>query len=252
MSGFETSPVLGVPLLAGDYERAVGIAWAWAAEPERPYLIAAANTHVVTLAAGDPGFAASLARFDLVLPDGMPLVWVMNRRLPRPLRDRVYGPTFMLRCLEATQGAPWSHMLVGGSQELLAQLAARLRERFPRLVIAGTYAPPFGPWPAEEDERIVSAIRASGAQFVWVGLGCPKQEHWLARHQSQLPPAVYAAVGAAFAFHAGWTKQAPRWMQRAGLEWLFRLATEPRRLWRRYLVNNTLFIWRLLMGSKNS
>lgn len=248
MSAFETSPVLGVPLLAGDYALAVAIARDWAGAADRPYLIAAANTHVVTLAAGDPAFAESMARFDLVLPDGMPLVWVMNRRLREPLRDRVYGPTFMLRCLESTQGAPWSHMLVGGSEALLTQLSAKLRERFPRLVIAGTHAPPFGPWPADEDDRIVAAIRASGAQFVWVGLGCPRQEHWLARHRAHFPPGVYSAVGAAFAFHAGWTKQAPLWMQRRGLEWLFRLVTEPRRLWRRYLVNNTLFVWRLLVG----
>src|SRR4051812_11020717 len=107
MSAFETSPVLGVPLLVGDYARAVELARGWAAKADRPYLIAAANTHVVTLAAGDPDFAESLACFDLVLPDGMPLVWVMNRRLREPLRDRVYGPTFMLRCLEATPGAPW-------------------------------------------------------------------------------------------------------------------------------------------------
>jgi N-acetylglucosaminyldiphosphoundecaprenol N-acetyl-beta-D-mannosaminyltransferase len=246
MNPIETSPVLGVPLLVGDYARAAEIAREWAGRADRPYLIAAANTHVVTLAAGDAEFAESLASFDLVLPDGMPLVWVMNRQLREPLRDRIYGPTFMLRCLEGTQGAPWSHMLVGGSEALLAQLATRLQERFPGLVIAGTYAPPFGAWPASEDARMVAAIRASGAQLVWVGLGCPKQEHWLARQRAQLPPGVYAAVGAAFAFHAGWTRQAPRWMQRAGLEWLFRLGTEPRRLWRRYLVNNPLFVWKLL------
>ena len=176
----------------------------------------------------------------------MPLVWVMNRRLAEPLRDRVYGPTFMLRCLEATQGEPWSHLFIGGTEPMLDALRTRLTARFPALRIAGAYSPPFGEWNAETHERILEIIRASPAQFVWIGLGCPKQELWLARHRDRLPPRVYGAVGAAFAFHAGLVRQAPPWMQRAGLEWLFRLLAEPRRLWQRYLVFNSLFVWYLL------
>jgi N-acetylglucosaminyldiphosphoundecaprenol N-acetyl-beta-D-mannosaminyltransferase len=245
---FPTIQVLGTPLAATDYPGAVARVKAWAAEgpPRKAHLVAAANTHVVTLARHESRFAQALAAFELILPDGMPLVWVMNRSLAAPLADRVYGPTFMLHCLEATQGEPWSHFFVGGSEELLAELRAKLSARFPRLRIAGSDAPPFGPWSAEEDERIVACIRESGAQFVWIGLGCPKQELWLAAQRSRLPPAVYVAVGAAFAFHAGRVRQAPLWMQGAGLEWLFRLVTEPRRLWRRYLVHNSLFLWYLL------
>jgi N-acetylglucosaminyldiphosphoundecaprenol N-acetyl-beta-D-mannosaminyltransferase len=151
----------------------------------------------------------------------------------------------MLRCLEASAGNDGAHFLLGGSQELLDALQAALRAKFPRLQIAGVYAPPFGAWPTEEDARIIARIAASGARFVWVGLGCPKQEHWIARNKARLPAAVYCGVGAAFAFHAGRVRQAPAWVQNAGLEWLFRLLAEPRRLWRRYIVFNTLFLFYL-------
>ena len=126
---------------------------------------------------------------------------------------------------------------------MLADLRARLVARFPDLQIDLTYAPPFGQWPVEEDERIITAIRESEAQFVWIGLGCPKQELWLARLRERLPARCYLAVGAAFAFHAGRVAQAPLWMQARGLEWIFRLITEPRRLWRRYLTFNSWFVF---------
>ncbi len=245
----KTCRTLGTPLAVTDYAGAVAQARAWAGEGSGAFCIAAANTHVVALARTDPQFAAALGEFSLILPDGMPLVWAMNQRLraegSEPLRDRVYGPTFMLHCLAATQGEEWKHLLIGGTEELLAALRTALLAKFPRLQIAGTYAPPFGPWPAEEDARILEAIRDSGARFIWIGLGCPKQELWLARHRSLLPAGVYSAVGAAFAFHAGRVRQAPLWMQRAGLEWAFRMLAEPRRLLRRYLVFNSLFAFHL-------
>jgi N-acetylglucosaminyldiphosphoundecaprenol N-acetyl-beta-D-mannosaminyltransferase len=236
-----TIPVLRQQIAVTDYAGAVERCRA-AAQGRAPFLVAAANTHVVTLARRNPEFSSALARFDLVLPDGMPLVWVMNRTLRRPLEDRVYGPTFMLRCIEATQGAAFRHFFVGGTEGLLERLCERLRERFSGVEIAGTYAPPFPPWPADENERILAAIAAADAQFVWIGLGCPRQEKWLAAHRDSLPAGVYSAVGAAFAFHAGMVRQAPAWMQRHGLEWLFRLAAEPRRLFQRYLVYNSLFL----------
>lgn len=243
---FRVCDVLGSPLAVLDYVKAMACVRAWAAEGTAARAVAAANTHVVTLARHDRDFGAALGKFDLLLPDGMPLVWVMNRRCHAGLSDRVYGPTFMWRCLEATQGE-FTHFLLGGSVELLETLQQKLRENFPRLHIAGSYAPPFGKWPDDEDARIIEKVAASRAHFVWVGLGCPKQEFWIARHKSRLPPAVYAAVGAAFAFHAGRVRQAPLWIQGAGLEWLFRLITEPRRLWRRYIVFNTLFLAYLLL-----
>lgn len=238
--------VLGMPLAATDYSRAIAQAKTWATETGQPRSVAAAASHLVTLARSEPAFGEVMTHFDLILPDGMPLVWVMNQSLDEPLRDRVYGPTFMLKCLEATQGEPWQHLFIGGSNELLAALRTKLLERFPDLRIAGTYSPPFGTWPAEEDNRIIEMIRNSPAQFIWFGLGCPKQETWVAKNKHLLPAKVYATVGAAFAFHAGRVQQAPPWMQRRGMEWIFRLFSEPKRLWKRYLVYNSLFVYYLV------
>ncbi len=246
MNPIPTCNVLGTALAVTDYDGAVAHAMECAGKRARAFLIAAANTHVVTLARRDAQFRAAMDAFDLALPDGMPLVWVMNRRLATPLRDRVYGPTFMLRCVEATQGDEWKHMFIGGTDELLATLREKLLARFPTLQIAAMHSPPFGEWSADDDARILAEIEKSGAHFVWIGLGCPKQELWLASMKHRLPPAVYPAVGAAFAFHAGRVKQAPRWLQRIGMEWLFRLCAEPRRLARRYLVFNSLFIFYLV------
>ena len=239
----EGCSILGTKVAVLDYAGAVARAKAFALEPDRVACIAAANTHMVALARHDPGFAAALQRIDLILPDGMPLIWTMNRMLSEPLKDRVYGPTFMIRCLEETQGAEWTHALVGGSDALLAELREKLVQKFPRLQIVAAISPTFGEWAELEDERIIAAIRASGARFVWIGLGCPKQELWLSRNRDRLPPGVYSAVGAAFNFHAGRVRQAPAWMQRSGLEWVFRMCAEPRRLLRRYLVFNSLFLY---------
>ena len=241
----ETCPVIGSPLAITDYEKAAALALAWAGARDGAYAVAAANTHVVTLARHDGVFKGALGQFDLLLPDGMPLVWCMNKFGGAGMRDRVYGPTFMLRVLEASK-AKFSHFLLGGSEELLGVLQKALREKFPDIRIAGAYSPPFGQWPADEDDRIIARIAESGAELVWVGLGCPKQELWIARNKSKLPPGVYSAVGAAFAFHAGRVSQAPKWVQDRGLEWLYRLLAEPRRLWRRYLVYNSLFVFYLL------
>ncbi len=244
--------VLGCPLALTTYADAVTCVRALAARGDLAYAVEAANVHVVALARHDAAFREAMARFDLWLPDGMPLVWSLNRKLPpaERLRDRVYGPTFMLRCLEATAGNPAEgHFLLGGTEELLGALRAKLGERIPGVVIAGSYAPPFPPWPADEDARIIARIRESGARFVWVGLGCPKQEFWISRNKDRLPPAVYFGIGAAFAFHAGRVRQAPPWLQRAGLEWAFRLAMEPRRLWRRYVVYNSLFVFYSLVDA---
>jgi N-acetylglucosaminyldiphosphoundecaprenol N-acetyl-beta-D-mannosaminyltransferase len=244
-----TCQVLGVPLAATDYEGAVERARQWAKQPA-VHAIAATATHPITAARRDPAFRATLAQQDMILPDGMPLVWVMNRRLEKRLSDRVYGPTFMLRLIEATQGEEWAHFFLGGTEGMLAALEKNLRAKFPSVRIAGTYSPPFTGWDAAEDARIVAMIRTSGANFVWVGLGSPKQERWVARLKNELPPAVYISVGAAFAFHAGLLQQAPAWMQKRGLEWLFRLLSEPRRLWKRYLVGNALFLWYLWLDRR--
>lgn len=240
-----TCTVLGSALALTDYAGAVAWVRQRAREP-RTTAVAAANTHVVTLARHDHQFGEVMSRFDLLLPDGMPLVWCINAKLKSSrLTDRVYGPTFMLRCLEATAGEA-SHFFLGGTDELLTALERKLRERVPRLQISGSYAPPFGAWSAPEEAVIRDRLLEARANFVWVGLGCPKQERWISRQKERLPPGVYTGVGAAFAFHAGKIDQAPDWLQRWGLEWAFRLATEPRRLGSRYLKYNTLFVLYLM------
>ncbi len=242
-------PVIGLPVAVGDYAAAVAWCLSKARAGDRAYAVAAANTHVAALARSDAAFAASMAQFDLICADGMPLVWAINATLPAPrrMRDRVYGPTLMLRVLEAASAESGGrHFLLGGTPAMLGKLRAKLGERFPATCIVGAYAPPFGEWPADEFERIRGQLESSGANFVWVGLGCPKQEHWIARHKAQLPAAVYFGIGAAFAFHAGELAQAPAVMQRLGLEWAFRLAREPRRLLRRYLTFNSLFLYHVV------
>lgn len=233
-------PVLGLGLTATNYSGVEATVDEWLGElsttPVRA--VGAANTHFVTLSRRDAAFRRVLESFDMVVPDGMPLVWVMNRSGAQ-MADRVYGPEMMLRVL-ARPGL--SHFLLGGSEEMLERLQQNLRQKFPELHIAGAYSPPFGPWPEQEDAKIRALIADSGANITWVGLGCPKQEMWIAKNKPLLSPGIYFAVGAAFPFHSGLVKQAPGWMQRAGLEWIFRLLAEPRRLWKRYAVYNTLFL----------
>lgn len=243
--------VIGLPVAATNYAGAVAWILERAADADRALAVEAANTHVAALARSDAAFGSSMAKFDLIVPDGMPLVWTINRQLPpdQKLTDRVYGPTLMLETLKATQGRPqFRHFLLGGRQSTLDKLSEVFAERFPGSAIAGMHSPPFGEWPADEFDRVCEMIRASGANLIWVGLGCPKQEHWIARHKDRLPPGVYFGIGAAFAFHAGEVKQSPPALQKLGLEWAYRLAMEPRRLFKRYFTYNTLFLYHLLFG----
>jgi N-acetylglucosaminyldiphosphoundecaprenol N-acetyl-beta-D-mannosaminyltransferase len=242
-------PVIGLPLAATNYTGAVEWILQHAGKAGRAYAVEAANTHVAALARSDTSFGESIRRFDLIVPDGMPLVWAINRQLPHEQRipDRVYGPTLMLETLEATQGRPeFRHFLLGGKQSTLDKLGEVFATRFPGTAIAGMHSPPFGEWPAGEFERVCDMIRSSGANLIWVGLGCPKQEYWIAHHKDRLPPGVYFGIGAAFAFHAGEVRQSPPLLQNLGLEWAYRLAMEPRRLFKRYFTYNTLFLYHLL------
>ncbi|MEI6606636.1 MAG: WecB/TagA/CpsF family glycosyltransferase [Verrucomicrobiota bacterium] len=238
--------VIGLPIAATNYAGAV----AWVLERARAgtgtYAVEAANTHVAALARSNHEFGQAMKRFDLICPDGMPLVWAVNSQLSpgEKLSDRVYGPTLMLETLKASAGVgELRHFLLGGKAATLAKLTDEFAGRYPGAIIAGTHAPPFGEWPADEFGRICDKIRETGANLIWVGLGCPRQEHWIAAHKDRLPPGVYFGIGAAFAFHAGEVRQAPAAIQRLGLEWLYRMCMEPRRLLRRYLVFNSLFLF---------
>ena len=241
--------VIGLPVAATTYAGAVGWILEHAARRDHAYAVEAANTHVAALARVNESFAEAMRRFDLICPDGMPLVWVINSQVTadEKLTDRVYGPTLMLETLKATDGKPqFSHFLLGGRQATLDKLTTVFSEQFPGATVAATHSPPFGEWQENEFETICGKIRGSGANLIWVGLGCPKQEHWIANHKDRLPPGVYFGIGAAFAFHAGEVRQAPAAVQRLGCEWAYRLAMEPRRLFKRYFTYNSLFLYHLV------
>jgi N-acetylglucosaminyldiphosphoundecaprenol N-acetyl-beta-D-mannosaminyltransferase len=245
----KTIPIIGLPLAATTYAGAVEWILKHAAAAQQAYAVEAANTHVAALSRHDPEFGETMRRFDMIVPDGMPLVWAINSHLPtgEKLTDRVYGPTLMLETLKATREQPrFRHFLLGGSKSTLKKLEEAFALRFPGVTIAGSHSPPFGDWPADEFERIRKMILDSGANLIWVGLGCPKQEHWIARHKDKLPPGVYFGIGAAFAFHAGEVRQSPPLLQKLGLEWAYRVAMEPRRLFKRYFTYNSLFLYHLL------
>ncbi|MEM8546415.1 MAG: WecB/TagA/CpsF family glycosyltransferase, partial [Cyanobacteria bacterium P01_H01_bin.119] len=191
-------------------------------------------------------FQAVVNQAALVTPDGMPLV-VGLRLLGVANQSRVYGPDLMLALCDRAAQAQIPIYLYGGTQETLKKLSAALGQQFPGLPIAGFHSPPFRALTTEEESNDIERISQSGARIVFVGLGCPKQEYWMARQHGRLN-AVMVGVGAAFAFHSGEVSQAPRWMMRLGCEWLYRLSQEPRRLWRRYLINNPAFL--LLFGGQ--
>ncbi|MCX8497490.1 MAG: WecB/TagA/CpsF family glycosyltransferase [Akkermansiaceae bacterium] len=243
-------PIIGLPVAATTYAQAVDWILVHAAKWDRAYAVEAANTHVAALARVDEDFGNAMQRFDLICPDGMPLVWAVNSQLPanEKLTDRVYGPTLMLETLKATDGrqAEFRHFLLGGKQSTLDCLTEKFAQDFPAVHLAGNHSPPFGTWPAHELELIAEKIKSSGANLIWVGLGCPKQELWIAQNKDRLPPGVYFGIGAAFAFHAGEVRQSPPVFQRLGLEWAYRLAMEPRRLFKRYFTYNSLFVYHLL------
>jgi N-acetylglucosaminyldiphosphoundecaprenol N-acetyl-beta-D-mannosaminyltransferase len=182
----------------------------------------------------------------LVTPDGMPLVW-LSRLKGFAHVDRVYGPDLMLAVCQQSEKHGYRHFFYGGAPGVAEKLVTRLKFRFPGLKVAGSCSPPFRPLTPDEDQSIVEQIWAAKPDIVWVGISTPKQERWMAEHIGRLNSCVLIGVGAAFDFHAALKMQAPRWMQRNGLEWLFRLMTEPRRLWRRYLINNPLFLWLVLL-----
>jgi N-acetylglucosaminyldiphosphoundecaprenol N-acetyl-beta-D-mannosaminyltransferase len=199
------------------------------------------SVHGVMEGFDDPSFQRVLNAADLVTSDGMPLVWAL-RALGLREAERVYGPDLTLTVCAAAAQRGLAIGLYGASPEVVDALSQRLAARFPGLRVAFAMSPPFRALTPEEDARVVEAIRESGTRILFVGLGCPKQERWMALHRDALGCAQ-VGVGAAFDFLAGRKRQAPRLLQRAGLEWLFRLACEPRRLWRRYARNNTRFVW---------
>jgi N-acetylglucosaminyldiphosphoundecaprenol N-acetyl-beta-D-mannosaminyltransferase len=234
-----TSAVLGMRVNVTTYAGATSTIRDWASEGTSKYVCIASVNNVME-SYDSPQFQRVMNEADLVTPDGMPVVWGL-RLLGNKNATRVYGPDLTPVLLEMAESSGLPVAFYGGAPEVLIRLLEVVASRFPRLQVAYSWSPPFRPLTPEEDARIVSEINQSGARIVFVGLNTPKQDYWMAAHRGRLQ-AVMVGVGAAFDFLAGSKPQAPRWMMPLGLEWLFRLATEPRRLWKRYLKHNPRYV----------
>lgn len=231
--------VVGTPISMTSYDEVLGALET--RRSDRALTVAVCNVHSVMSARKDPMLQAALDEADVATPDGVPLVWAI-RWTADPAQERVYGPELMVRGLAASATMGWRHYLYGSTPETLASLKDAIADLAPEAPIVGVESPPFRQLTDAEEQAVVDRIRDSGAEVVWIGLGMPKQELWMRRMAPRLPGVALLGVGAAFDFLAGTKRQAPSWMQRAGLEWLFRLAEEPRRLWRRYLWNNPAYL----------
>ena len=244
--------ILGIPIAMTDYAQTMDVMDGMIERRERGYVCAVA-VHAVMVGQRDPEMRSALLGSTLTVPDGMPLVWAANR-LGESLPNRVYGPELMRRYNDRCAERGHRVWLYGGrDQGSLAQLTLKLRQRHPGIEIVGGYSPPFRPLTRREEEAVVSQIDAARPDVVWVGIGVPKQEKWMARMRDRIEAPVLCGVGAAFDFHAGRISQAPTWMQERGLEWIYRIAQEPRRLLPRYLYYNPLFMLSLarqLLGSR--
>lgn len=234
-----TLRVLDVPVDAISFTAAQDRVLAWGKAHESRYVVLA-NVHVVVTASREADFGAVVAAADMATPDGAPVAWTL-RKLGAIGQGRVSGPDLTWALLARCEAEALSIYFYGSTPDTLALLVARVAVEFPKLQVAGHESPPFRALTAQEDAEAVQRINASGAGLVFVGLGCPKQEHWMRAHRGRVN-AVMLGVGAAFDFHATTVVRAPAWMRENGLEWLHRLASEPRRLWKRYLVTNTLFV----------
>ena len=229
---------LNIPLARGTIDR-------WIHDRNQHY-ICVTGVHGVMESLQDKTLRQIHNRAGLVTPDGMPLVWLSQLNGLRHV-SRVYGPDLMLAICEHSLARGYRHFLYGGADGVPERLADSLIARFPTLNVVGTYSPPFRAVTEQEDAAIIQMLNDAQPDIVWIGLSTPKQERWMAEHIGRVSAPVLIGVGAAFDFHAGLKKQAPLWMQRSGLEWFFRLSTEPRRLWRRYLINNPKFIYNILL-----
>lgn len=233
-------PVLEAFIDALSWDDAIGRITTWGAARESRY-VCICNVHSVVTTTTDLEFKVAVNSADMATPDGAPIAWAL-RRLGHPGQARINGPDLMMKYLAVAERKGQTVFFYGSTESTLAKLRTALGAKFPRLKIGGTYSPPFRPLSVDEDNAIVNQINDSGANVVFVGLGCPKQEKWMAEHRGRIN-AVMIGVGAAFDYHAGVIKRAPLWWQNNGLEWLYRLGSEPRRLFMRYTVTNTLFVF---------
>lgn len=232
--------ILGVGISPITLPQAINHLAAWIDSRTRHY-VCVCTVHTVMECQRSETMRRAVNGAGLATPDGMPLVWLSQRHSQAQV-SRVYGPDLLLALCAHSVERGYSHYFYGGAAGVPELLAEKLRQRFPGLKIAGSYSPPFHSLTPPEDEAIIAQINQAAPDIVWVGLGTPKQDLWMAAHREHLAAPVLIGVGAAFDFHTGRLPQAPRWIQQHGLEWLFRLAQEPRRLWYRYLVYNPIFV----------
>lgn len=241
--GLEAIQLLGTPLLVSDYERLGLLCQAWA-RAGQCVALEFANTQIVTMRRHEPHFRELTADFDGFAPDGMPLIWCLNRA-SAGLRDRIYGPTFMRRFLGSVP-ASFTHYLLGGSEECGARLRATFGALNPQARFVGSFHGRCAPdGRMAEEERVLEELERLSPDFIWVGFGTPKQQAWVRRYKRRLRRGVVLTVGFAFDVNAGMKPDAPAWIQRLGLTWVFRLASEPRRLASRYFRYNSLFLFYL-------
>lgn len=236
--------VLGVRVHAVQIPDAVALMERWIGMREKGHYVAVTGMHGVMEAQHSRDFKSLLNAADLVVADGMPLVW-LGRRQGFPMRRRVYGPELMQAFCQQT-GPQYRHFFYGGAEGVPELLAQTLQRRY-RIRIAGTFSPPFRPLSPTEQRQVVERIRSASPDVLWVGLSTPKQERWMREKRDCVDVPVMIGVGAAFDFVTGRSRQAPRWMREHGLEWLFRLVSEPRRLWRRYLLYGSEFVWNVCL-----
>ncbi|MCB0455248.1 MAG: WecB/TagA/CpsF family glycosyltransferase [Aequorivita sp.] len=231
--------ILGMRVDSTNYNDATKKVIEWSNDNQGRY-ICISTVHMIMEGYDNPKYQIIVNNADLVTPDGMPLVWML-KALGVKDQQRVYGPDLTLHVCAAAEKQCIPVGFYGGMPASLSDLTINLQAKYPKLKIVYSHSPPFRPLTPEEDNAVVQAINASGARILFVGLGCPKQERWAAEHKGKVN-AVMLAVGAAFDFHSGRVKQAPNWIQKAGMEWFFRLLMEPKRLWKRHLKHNPRFI----------
>lgn len=236
--------VLGVGISALNLESAVATL-AKALETGRRGYVCVTGVHGVMESQDDTALRQIHNHSLLTTPDGMPMVW-MGRLAGHRSMSRVYGPELMEHVFEWTRKSGHTHFFYGGNTGVAEELKERLEARYPGIRIVGTYTPPFRPLTPEEERSLIAQVGAAKPDFLWVGLSTPKQERFMAAYADKLDARILMGVGAAFDFHAGRVKQAPRWIQRSGFEWLYRTCREPRRLWKRYFRNNPIFLWKVL------
>ena len=235
--------VLGVGVSAINLDSALA-AIGGALEKKSKGYVCVTGVHGVMESQSDAALRGILNGAFLNTPDGMPMVWAGKLRGFREM-DRVYGPDLMNLVCDWSRRKNYTHFFYGGADGVALELKRRLEEKFPGLKIVGTYTPPFRALNTDEEAELIRTVAALKPDMIWVGLSTPKQERFMAQYGRKLDATLMFGVGAAFDFHAGRVRQAPRWMQRSGLEWFFRLCCEPRRLWKRYLKNNPVFAWKI-------